>query len=116
MSGIETSTEFRRLGTCLVTWDTRNMGYTKGGVTVKITTTWVDITVDRWGEVPLDAVDIGTIIDHRRLTGPGLHIDVHAQRCKVFHRSWIGGYSGLVWVGLFENCHLHINSTAIKAP
>jgi len=39
------------------------MGYTKGGVTCKITTTWVDITVDRWGEVPLDAVDIGTIIE-----------------------------------------------------
>ena len=63
MSGIETSTEFRRLGTCLVTWGGRNMGYTKGGVTAKITTTWVDITVDRWGEVPLDAIDIGTIIE-----------------------------------------------------
>jgi len=63
MSGSETSAEFRRLGTCGVSYAGRNMGYTKGGVTVKITTTWVDITVDRYGEVPLDAVDVGTIIE-----------------------------------------------------
>ena len=63
MSGIETSTEFRRLGTCGVSFGGRNMGYTRGGVTVKITTSWVDIFVDRFGEVPLDAVDIGTNIE-----------------------------------------------------
>ena len=63
MSGIETSTEFRRLGTCDVFYGGRNMGYTVGGVTVKITTSWVDIFVDRFGEVALDDIDIGTNIE-----------------------------------------------------
>lgn len=56
-------TEIRRIGTCRVNYGGRDMGYTQGGVTVSIVTDWVDINVDDFGTVPVDAQDIGTNIE-----------------------------------------------------
>ena len=56
-------TEIRHIGTCRVNYNGRDMGYTQGGVTVKITTEWVDINVDSYGVVPIDAQDKGTTIE-----------------------------------------------------
>jgi len=56
-------TQIRRLGTCRVNFGGRDMGYTSGGVTVAITTDWVDINVDDFGTVPVDAIDVGTNIE-----------------------------------------------------
>jgi len=39
------------------------MGYTQGGVEVTITTDWVDINLDDYGTVPVDAIDMGTNIE-----------------------------------------------------
>ena len=63
MSDIKTITEIRRLGTCRVNFDGRDMGYTHGGCTAKITTDWVNINVDDFGTVPVDDIDTGTNID-----------------------------------------------------
>lgn len=56
-------TEIRRLGTCRVNFGGRDLGYTSGGCTVTITTDWVDINVDDYGTVPVDAIDVGTNIE-----------------------------------------------------
>lgn len=56
-------TEIRSLGTCRVNFGSRDMGYTQGGVTVTITTSWNEIMIDEYGEVPVDAIDIGTNIE-----------------------------------------------------
>ncbi len=56
-------TQIRRLGTCRVNYGGRDMGYTQGGVEVTITTDWVDINVDDFGTVPVDAIDVGTNIE-----------------------------------------------------
>jgi len=56
-------TQIRRLGTCRVNFGGRDMGYTIGGVEVTITTDWVDILVDDFGTVPVDAIDVGTNIE-----------------------------------------------------
>ena len=56
-------TQIRRLGTCRVNFGGRDMGYTQGGVSVTITTDWVDINVDDYGTVPVDAIDVGTNIE-----------------------------------------------------
>ena len=56
-------TEIRRLGTCRVHFGDRDMGYTQGGVTVAITTDWIDILVDDYGSVPVDMIDVGTNIE-----------------------------------------------------
>jgi len=63
MSDTKTITEIRRLGTCRVNFGGRDMGYTFGGCTAKITTDWVDINVDEFGTVPVDDIDTGTNID-----------------------------------------------------
>lgn len=63
MSNTKTITEIRRLGTCRVNFGGRDMGYTFGGCTAKITTDWVDINVDDFGTVPVDDIDTGTNID-----------------------------------------------------
>lgn len=59
----KTITEIRRLGTCRVNLGARDMGYTQGGCTVTIVTDWVDINVDDFGTVPVDAIDVGTNIE-----------------------------------------------------
>ena len=56
-------TEIRRLGTCRINFTGVDMGYTLGGVTVMITTSWTDIFIDEYGEVPVDDIDIGTNIE-----------------------------------------------------
>ena len=56
-------TEIRHIGTCRVNYGGRDLGYTEGGVTVKITTEWVDINVDEFGVVPVDKQDKGTTIE-----------------------------------------------------
>jgi len=56
-------TEIRRLGTCRVNFGGRDLGYTQGGCEVTITTDWVDINVDDFGTVPVDAIDVGTNIE-----------------------------------------------------
>lgn len=56
-------TEIRNLSTCRVNYGGRDMGYTQGGVTVKITTDWHDVVVDTYGTVPLDSIDTGTNIE-----------------------------------------------------
>ena len=63
MSSGKTSTEIRNLGTCRINLGGRDMGYTQGGVTVKITTDWHEVLVDEFGTVPLDAIDTGTNIE-----------------------------------------------------
>lgn len=63
MSDGKTATEIRNLGTCRVNYNGRGIGYTQGGVTVKITTDWHDVVVDEFGTVPLDAIDTGTNIE-----------------------------------------------------
>lgn len=56
-------TEIRRLGTCRINYAGYDMGYTQGGVTVTITTSWTTIMIDEYGEVPVDDIDIGTNIE-----------------------------------------------------
>ena len=56
-------TEIRNLGTCRVNYAGTDMGYTQGGVSVTITTTWVAVNVDEYGEVPVDDIDVGTNIE-----------------------------------------------------
>jgi len=56
-------TEIRRIGTCRVNYGGRDLGYTQGGVSVSIVTDWVDINVDDFGTVPVDAQDVGTNIE-----------------------------------------------------
>jgi len=63
MSSSRVASEIRRLGTCRVNYKGREMGYTKGGVTAKITVDIYEITVDQFGVVPLDAIDRGTTIE-----------------------------------------------------
>lgn len=43
-----------RLGPCHVIWGVEDLGYTKGGIEVSITSTQVSITSDQFGETPMD--------------------------------------------------------------
>lgn len=43
-----------RLGPCRVIWGIEDLGFTKGGVEVSITSTQVSITSDQFGETPMD--------------------------------------------------------------
>lgn len=43
-----------RLGPCRVIWGVEDLGFTKGGVEVSITSTQVSITSDQFGETPMD--------------------------------------------------------------
>jgi len=56
-------TQIRKLGTCRINFGGRDMGYTAGGVTVRITTEFVDIMVDEFGNVPVQAADVGVSIE-----------------------------------------------------
>jgi len=56
-------TEIRNIGTCRINLGGRDMGFTQGGVTVKITTDWHSVVVDKYGTVPLDDIDTGTNIE-----------------------------------------------------
>jgi len=56
-------TEIRNLGTCRINYGKVDLGYTQGGVTVTITTSWTTVNIDEYGEVPVDDIDIGTNIE-----------------------------------------------------
>lgn len=57
------ATENVKLGVCTVLFDGVNLGYTKGGVEVEVTTTTHEVTVDQFGETP-----IAELITGRRVT------------------------------------------------
>lgn len=63
MSSGKDSTEIRNLGTCRINFGGRDMGFTQGGVTVKVTTEWHDVLVDEYGTIPLNSIDLGTNIE-----------------------------------------------------
>ena len=63
MSDLRTTTEIRNLGPCRINFGSRDMGFTQGGVSAKITTDWKDVTIDEYGVVPVDAIDRGTTIE-----------------------------------------------------
>jgi hypothetical protein len=47
------STENVKLGVCKVTWGTTDLGYTKGGVEVEVTTETYEVMVDQFGNSPI---------------------------------------------------------------
>ena len=53
---------FFNWGPAEIQWGDHVLGATKGGVTVTITTNWINITVDAYGTTPLDAFEQGTEI------------------------------------------------------
>lgn len=57
------STENVKLGVCNVLFDGVNLGYTKGGVEVEVTTSTHEVTVDQFGETP-----IAELITGRKVT------------------------------------------------
>ncbi|SCW95655.1 hypothetical protein [Ancylobacter rudongensis] len=53
------SAENVKLGVCNVLFDGRNLGYTKGGVEVEVTTSTHPVTVDQTGETPIGELVTG---------------------------------------------------------
>lgn len=56
------STKNVRLGACRVYYDGIDLGFTKGGVEVEVTTTTHDVTVDQMGETPISSLITGRTI------------------------------------------------------
>jgi hypothetical protein len=48
-----------KLGVCTVLFDDVDLGYTKGGVTVEVTTETHPVTVDQFGNTPIDEIIMG---------------------------------------------------------
>lgn len=57
------NTENISLGVCDVTFDTVDLGATKGGVEVTITTETYQVKIDQYGETPVKDVIMGTVIE-----------------------------------------------------
>lgn len=53
------STENVKLGVCTVLFDNQDMGFTKGGVEVDVTTDTHEVTVDQFGDTPIDELITG---------------------------------------------------------
>lgn len=51
-----------KIGACHVLWGVDNLGYTKGGVTVSIATSNKEMTVDQFGNTPIDNVIQGRAV------------------------------------------------------
>jgi hypothetical protein len=56
------STENVKLGVCTVTFDTTDLGFTKGGVEVEVQTSTHEVTVDQMGETPIDEIIMGRTV------------------------------------------------------
>lgn len=52
-----------KLGACSVLWGTDDLGYTKGGVDVKITTSRKEVTVDQFGPTPINEYITGRMVE-----------------------------------------------------
>lgn len=48
-----------KLGVCTVKFDTTDLGFTKGGVEVEVTTDTHEVTVDQMGNTPIDEIIMG---------------------------------------------------------
>lgn len=63
MSEIQQSnTENVKLGPCKITYDGVDLGYTKGGVEVTVETSTYEVTVDQFGEAPIDEYITGRTV------------------------------------------------------
>lgn len=63
MSEIQQSnTENVKLGPCKITYDGVDLGYTKGGVEVTVETSTYQVTVDQFGEAPIDEYVTGRTV------------------------------------------------------
>lgn len=52
-----------KLGSCSVVWGTNDLGYTKGGVDVTISTSRKEIKVDQFGESPINEYIQGRMVE-----------------------------------------------------
>lgn len=52
-----------KLGVCKVTYDGTDLGYTKGGCTLRITPNQYEVTVDEYGSIPMKEFDMGYAIE-----------------------------------------------------
>jgi len=57
------SVENVKLGICEIEYDNTHIGHTQGGATLRIGTLVAEKKVDRYGDVPVDYVDIGTTVE-----------------------------------------------------
>lgn len=56
------NTENVKLGPCKITYDKVDLGYTKGGVEVTVETSTYSVTVDQFGEAPIDEYITGRTV------------------------------------------------------
>jgi hypothetical protein len=56
------NTENVKLGVCTATFDSQDLGYTKGGVEVEVETNTHEVTVDQMGETPIDEIITGRTV------------------------------------------------------
>ncbi|MBA8881728.1 hypothetical protein [Phyllobacterium myrsinacearum] len=59
MAGPTSSTENVKLGVCTVLFNAEDLGFTKGGVEVEVTTDTHEVTVDQFGDTPIDELVTG---------------------------------------------------------
>ena len=58
----QSNTENVKLGPCKITYDGVDLGYTKGGVEVTVETSTYEVTVDQFGEAPVDEYITGRTV------------------------------------------------------
>lgn len=58
----QSNTENVKLGPCKITYDGVDLGYTKGGVEVTVETSTYEVTVDQFGEAPIDEYITGRTV------------------------------------------------------
>ncbi|MBX5130825.1 hypothetical protein HJB53_30505 [Rhizobium lentis] len=56
------NTENVKLGVCTATFDSADLGFTKGGVEVEVQTNTHEVTVDQMGETPIDEIITGRTV------------------------------------------------------
>lgn len=56
------NTENVKLGPCKITYDKQDLGYTKGGVEVTVETSTYSVTVDQFGDAPIDEYITGRTV------------------------------------------------------
>lgn len=71
-----------KLGVCRVSFGGVDLGYTKGGVDVSITTDTHEVNVDQYGDAP-----VNDIITSRRVEVTGSACGNDARKCH-FHHAW----------------------------
>lgn len=57
------STENVKLGVCTVLFDGEDLGFTKGGVEVEVATSTHEVTVDQFGETPVNELVMGRTVN-----------------------------------------------------